>query len=561
MSSAIMSNSGQRLCRVTQSRFKQLSNIAWYCLLLIGLSACASHVEQHRFSADGQPSPVFSGIHRSGIFEEGEVVYDDAAKSSFTGTFDEAGYPQRGEMRQSYQDRSGDWLQIKLNGDFQLDSATRELKFAGRFIISDSQDRTVASAEQSHWLSRYAELHPFQTPPLMHMAGKNHYSQYRRDISPAAEENAFVIVHRPLAGPFQVSLSYQQGLPRGMVKISANNNAGDQYVVERQYFNYQIAPQPVHYFYYELGSFSQLDILGDCKDRPNLTAPQQLLQVYAYDCDKAVFYALSEDFPASVIAISAADLDNGGAFHRFTLYHHGQVSYTNISVDALYDGQWLRHGSRRVMHYGDLKSFTRFELGSPLGIGIKVDSKGARYVRFGNAELETELLPSAELFDKLNGRYEWQVSRLNSHFDGLLVASIFSAETLSKLKADLLRDLNETIGIGKDGQVPGLSELWQSWQRQSRARITTWTLHRNAGADKTAAAMKNALKTDLDKWVMQSRKLLMAEAQRQCELSGQSFDGDAWQCVNRPDKTLIAVCEQYLSSNQCKAMAADFKRQ
>jgi len=563
MSCTTGSSSGNRMRPITTSTFKWFTNKALFGLLVLGLSACASHVEQKRFAEDGQPSAVFSGIFRSGVFEEGEVVYDDAAKSSFKGEFDDAGYPRHGELRQSYQDRNGDWLQIKLSGDFSLAPASRELNFAGSFMVSDAQERTVASAEQSHWQANYSQVHPLQAPSLMHMAGKNQYTQYRRDISPAAQPNAAVKIHRPLAGPFLVELSYQQGLPRGMVKISARNKAGERYVVERQYFNYQIAEQPVHYFYYEPGSFTRLDILGDCKNRPNLTVPQQLLQVYAYDCDKAVFYALSEDFPASVIAIAAADLDNGGAFQRFTLYHHGEVSYTNISVDALYDGQWLRHGPHRQMHYGDLKSFTRYELGAPLGIGIKVDAKGPRYVRFENTALETELLPSAELFDKLNGRYEWQISRLNSHFDGLLVASIVSAEALSELKANLLQDLNETAGIVKDGQVPGLSELWQSWQRQSRARIATWALHRNIATDKTktAAAMKNALRTDLDKWVAQSRKLLLEEAQRQCEHSGQSFDEEVWQCVVRPDPALVAVCEQYLSSSQCSAMAVDFKRQ
>ena len=391
----------------------------------------------------------------------------------------------------------------------------------------------------------------------MAMTGDNTYTQYRRNINPIGVENAFVVIHRPIAGPFTVDLRYKDGVPRGVVKISTARDGSD-YVLERQYFNYQIAKEPVHYFYYEPGSFTQIDLLGGCDSMPNLTVPQALLSVYVYDCDKAKFYALSEDFPASMLEIAAADLDNSGAFQRFTLYHHGEVSQINISVDALLDGQWLRHGVVRQMHYGKLKSYARYQLGIPIGIGIEVDDDGANYIRFGDLQHETENLPSAELFDRISGRHEWHIARLNTHFAALLSDKIVSAEALASLKAKLVADLTENKAIAQDGQVPGLSELWQSWQRQSRARIIAWKLRGADGKEKSPASMQLSLKTDVDKWLSQSQKLLMDETERRCELSGQSFSSDSWQCENRPDIRLIAVCETYLGQSTCGKMAAQY---
>tara|TARA_R110001583_G_scaffold186730_1_gene347644 strand:- start:5778 stop:7415 length:1638 start_codon:yes stop_codon:yes gene_type:complete len=537
---------------------KQLSSILWGCLLVFGISGCAHHAEQRRFSAEGQPSPVFSGEYRGGLFRQGTVTYGDKLNTVFSGKFNEAGFPLRGELRQSYQDGQGGRLQLLLTGDFSLDPEENELRFAGGFVILDAEQRILASAEDSHWAAAYGELHHFRAPQRMTMAGENTYTQYRRDISPAGVGHAFVKIRRPLSGPFEVDLRYQAGLPRGIVKISTTSSEGRQYVVERQYFNFQIAGEPVHYFYYEPGSFTEVDILGDCKIMPNLTAPQALLSVYAYDCDKAVFYALSEDFPASVLAIAAADLDNSGAFHRFTLYHHGEVSQVEISVDALYEGQWLRHGDVSQLHYGDLRFYARYLLGTPIGIGIQVDDEGPKYIRFGELGAEAEMLPSAELYDRINGRYEWQVTRLNKHFSAVLGSSIVSADALATLKEALLADLSENKAIAQDGQVPGLSELWQSWQRQSRARIITWQRHSAGGQEKTPASMQLKLKADIDKWLAQSQKLLLDEAERRCELNGQSFNSDVWQCENRPDARLAAVCVSYLSKSACAKMAGEF---
>ncbi len=538
--------------------FKQFSSIVWGCLLVLGLSACAQHAEQRRFNADGQPSPLFSGKYRSGIFQEGEVSFGDAAQTTFTGSFDRAGFPQHGELRQSYRDGSGEWLQLVLSGDFSLNPTTRRFGFSGGFAILDTEARVLASAERSHWQSDYIEVHPFQAPALMMMQGENSYTQYRRDISPAVSPSPFVTIYRPLAGPFTVDLNYQGGMPRGIVKISAATSDGSEYVVERQYYNYQIESEPVHYFYYEPGSYSDVDLLGGCDSMPNLTAPQQMLSVYAYDCEKALFYALSDNFPASVLAISVGDIDNGGAFHRFTLYHHGEVSHISISVDALYDGQWVRHGDVRQMHYGSLKSFARYQLGTPIGIGIAVDDRGGRYTRFDNPANESEQLPSAELFDRINARHEWQVSRLNSHFSALLSARIVSAEDFATLKATLLADLTDNKAIAQDGQVPGLTELWQSWQRQSRARIVSWKLHGIDARTKTLAAMHLQLKADIDKWAAQSQTLLTDEAARRCELGGQSFTSETWQCDRQPDVRLSALCAKYLGESTCATMAAKY---
>jgi hypothetical protein len=539
--------------------FKQFSSIFWGCLLVVGLSACAQHTDQRRFSADGQPSPLFSGKYRGGIFQQGEVSFGDTANTLFRGQFDSKGFPRQGELRQSYRDRNGEWLELVLNGDFILEPTTGRFQFSGGFVIIDSMSRVLASAEYSHWQSEYVELHPFQSPAPMVMQGDNSYTQFRRDISPAGSLSPYVKVNRPLAGPFTVEVNYQAGMPRGIVKISAATSDGNQYVVERQYYNYQIESEPVHYFYYEPGSYSDVDLLGGCDLMPNLTAPQQMLNVYAYDCEKASFYALSDKFPASVLAIAVADIDNGGAFHRFTLYHHGEVSYINISVDALYNGQWVRHGDVRHMHYGSLKSFARYQLGTPIGIGIDVNQNNARYIQFTNPVHEAEALPSVELFDRINARHEWQIARFNSHFSTLLSARIVSAADFSTLKTTLLADLKNNKAIAQDGQVPGLTELWQSWQRQSRARIVSWKLHGIDARVKTLAAMHRLLKADLDKWVAQSQALLIDEAGRRCELAGQSFSSEAWQCESQPDVRLTALCERYLGQEACNSMAAQYR--
>ncbi len=537
---------------------KQLSSILWGCLLVFGLSACAQHAEQRRFSEEGQPSPLFTGEYRRGVFQRGEVSFEDAANSIFVGTFDEAGFPLRGELRQTYEDSRGALLQLILKGDFIADAATASLGFSGGFVIVDADGRALASAKDSRWQGQYDAIHPFQAPALMAMAGENRYTQYRRDISPAGMPNAFVKIHRRLSGPFFVGLRYEAGVPRGIVKITTAVREGKAYVVERQYFNYQIKAAPVHYFYYEPGSFTEVDILGSCQSMPNLTVPQQLLSVYAYDCDKAAFYALSEDFPASVLEIAARDLDNSGTFNRFTLYHHGEVSKISISVDALYDGQWLRHGEIQQMHYGELRSYAKYQFGAPIGIGISVDDSGAKYIRFSHPQGAPEALPSAELYDRINGRYEWQLSRLNAHFSSLLSSKILSGEALAGLKEKLLADVTENKAIAQDGQVAGLSELWQSWQRQSKARVVTWRPNGVDGQENTPAVMHLRLKADLDKWLAQSQKLLISEATRRCELSGQSFSSDDWQCQSRPDVRLAAVCVNFLGKSACDKMANEF---
>lgn len=157
---------------------KQLSSILWGCLLVFGISGCAHHAEQRRFSAEGQPSPVFSGEYRGGLFRQGTVTYGDKLNTVFSGKFNEAGFPLRGELRQSYQDGQGGRLQLLLTGDFSLDPEENELRFAGGFVILDAEQRILASAEDSQWAAAYGELHPFQAPQRMTMAGENTYTQY-----------------------------------------------------------------------------------------------------------------------------------------------------------------------------------------------------------------------------------------------------------------------------------------------------------------------------------------------------------------------------------------------
>lgn len=528
---------------------RQQSYIMW-CLCVVLLSACAGRVENKRFELDGEAAPVFSGEYKRDIFLQGEVIYSDAANSQFKGKFDSLGFPQQGELTQLYQDINSNPLFLNLKGDFQLNAEESRLDFNGSFTIVDGENRVLAQGEQSHWQAQYSDLHRFRAPSLMAMDGDNQYLQYRRNISPKGRAEAFPIVHRGLGGPFQVALKFKEGLPRGVVKISALDASQDFFVVERQYFNYQIEPQPVHYFYYEPGSFSKVEVLGDCERAPNLTVPQNLLQAFVYDCDKSRFYALSADYPASMLEIAARDIDNGGLFHRLRIYRHGVVTTAAVNVDAIYDGKWLYHGPVTVMHYGSLKSYRRYELGKPVGIGIYVDEAGAKYESFGNAD-DAFGLPDDNFRDKLDSRYEWYKQRLNARFSKALSSSVLSS---SKLKSDLLKDLDENQAIAKDGQVAGLADLWASWQRQSIARLSTWD---GSGQD-SVAVLKSKMLDDTEKWYEQSRALLLDESVQRCARGGKSFNEADWRCEHRPDATLVKVCEDYFSQSQCAAMSRDF---
>jgi hypothetical protein len=532
---------------------RRQSDIACLSLCVLLLSACAGQVENKRFEFDGKTAPVFTGSYKRDIFLEGSVEYEDAANTQFDGKFDSKGYPRRGELTQYYQDANSEMVSLKLSGDFILNAKQRVLSFEGSFTIADSDDQILAHGEQSQWLAHYTDLHPFRAPPLMTMEGDNEYLQYRRNISPKDRPQSYPIIHRGLPGPFRVDVGYKEGLPRGVVKISAQMSNQDFQAIERQYFNYQIESQPVQYFYYEPGSFSKLEVMGDCGLTPNLTVPQQLLQAYVYDCDTNRFYALSDDYPASVLQISAKDIDNGGVFRRLWIYHHGEVTRASVNVDAIYDGKWLYHGPVKVMYYGNLQSYTQYELGKPIGIGIRATEGGAEYVSFGDASLISDL-PDDGLVDKLDSRYEWYKQRLNLRFSSVLADTILSSKQLSELRANLLQDIDENKAIAKDGQVAGLSGLWASWQRQSTARLSTW----GSGNRKTAAVMKSQLLDDLEKWYEQSRVLLNDEATQRCARLGQSLNYADWRCENKPEQSLVTLCERYLDKPQCDAMSARF---
>lgn len=535
---------------------KRHSYIAW-CLLILLLSACAGRVENKRFELDGQTGPIFSGLYKHDVFLEGNLKYQDSAKTQFDGKFDSKGYPQRGELSQSYLDTTNDTLVLTLSGKFSVNTAQSSLSFTGAFTIADSDHKVLAQGAQSQWSAPYTDLNPLRAPPLMAMVGDNQYLQYRRNISPKGQLEAYPIVHRNLAGPFLVEAGFREGLPRGVIKISAQHAEQDFFVVERQYFNYQVLPQPIQYFYFEPGSFSSLALLGDCERAPNLTVPQRLLLPFAYDCDKGEFYALSEDYPASVLQISAKHIDNGGIFHRLRIYRHGNVTDAAVNVDALYDGKWLYHGPVTVMHYGRLESYRWYDLGKPLGIGIRGGERGAQYVSFGEADsLASTLaeLPDNDLRDRLDSRYEWYKQRLNTRFSMALGDTILSQRQLAKLKSVLLQDIDENQSLAKDDQVAGLPDLWESWQRRSTARLSTW----NSSTGDSAAVMKVHMLADLDKWYAQSGVLLLQESAQRCARIGQSFNDREGRCEYEPDDAVQKVCKRYFDESQCAAMSAAF---
>ncbi|CAA0108679.1 hypothetical protein [Zhongshania aliphaticivorans] len=531
---------------------RQQSYMMW-CLCVVLLSACAGHVENKRFDLDGQAAPVFSGEYKRDIFLQGEVTYGDTANTQFKGKFDSLGFPLQGELNQSYHDINNELLILSLRGDFSLNADESSLGFSGSFTIVDGENKVLAQGEQNHWQAQYSDLHRFRAPQLMAMEGDNQYLQYRRNISLKGRAEAYPVIHRGVAGPFQVVLSFREGLPRGIVKISAQNANEEFFVIERQYFNYQIEQQPVHYFYYEPGSFSKVELLGDCERAPNLTVPQHLLQAFAYNCDKSQFYALSSDYPASMLEISARDIDNGGLFHRVRIYRHGVITHAAVNVDAIDDGKWLYHGPVTVMHYGKLKSYRRYELGKPIGVGIYVDEQGAKYESFGHSD-NAPGLPDDNFRDKLDSRYEWYKQRLNTRFSDVLSDSILSPSELSKLKSDLLEDIKENQPIVNDGQVAGLSGLWASWQRQSIAQLSTW----GNDSNESVAVIKSRLLDDIEKWYEQSGALLLEESAQRCARGGKSFNEVDWRCEHRPNQALVKICEQYFTESQCAAMSKAF---
>jgi hypothetical protein len=527
--------------------------------LSILLSACAGTAQQQLFAIDAPPTPVFSGSTQGIFFQRGTAVYEDEANTSFTGKFDSNGFPRRGELMQSYRDQQGQLLSLHLVGEFSMQMDQQLLKFTGSFELKDFNNRILAEADQSHWQGGYAQFHPNLAPELMRLSGENSYKQYRREISPANDPRAFVYIRRPLQGPFLINVSYQDGLPRGVAKITLAADPGESYVVERQYFNYQIKPKPVQYYYFEPESFDEMAVVGDCETVPTITVPQNLLNVYAYDCQRKSYYALSEDYPASVLAIAAVYLDNGGAFHRVKIYHHGDVTRASVNVDALHDGKILYHGDVEHWHYGVLKSFRRYDLGEPIGIGIDTINDQVLYVGYDPAAA-VGVLAGTELLDKLEGRHTWLQSRLNQQFKPVEGQRIISTSTLAKLKAALLLDINETLAIRKDGEIAGLSDLWHSWQRQSQARIESWkTLGRGVTATETTpTTMKSMLEADLIKWLAESRELVLDDARRQCRRGGQSLDEAQWSCVYSPDQKLAELCEEHLGAEKCKVMADKF---
>ncbi|CAA0088527.1 Uncharacterised protein [Zhongshania aliphaticivorans] len=527
--------------------------IAWYlCVLILG--GCAGHVENKRFEYGAQTAPVFTGSLKRDLFVEGHVAYQDQAQTEFAGTFDTQGFPHHGVLTQRYIDVNNKPVTIKLNGKFKVTSTVSAISFSGAFSIEDERQQILAQSTKSKWRGKYSNVHPFQAPLLMTLNGKNQYLQYRRNISPKGRPETYPIIHRNLAGPFTIKAGFLEGLPRGVIKISAVNDQNKYFAVERQYFNYQITPQPVHYFYYEPGTFSNIELLGNCDHAPNLTVPQHLLQVFVYDCAKTQFYALSEDYPESVLEISTRDIDNGGIFHRLRIYQHGVITEANVNVDALYEGKWLYHGPLTTMFYGNLNHYQMYELGKPIGIGIKMDENGANFVSANQGDSGIDL-PDSGLRNSIESQYLWYKQRVDEHFSSLLSSVILSPSELNKLKADLLKDINENKPLAKDGQVAGLPGLWESWQRQSIAQLSTWQ-----NSKESPLALKRQILENLEKWYEQSEVLLLAESSQRCARAGKSLNSQDWRCELRPNSELIQVCERYFDVQKCQTMSDNFVR-
>ena len=517
------------------------------------VSACALPT-QERVLFDGDAgSVVFEGRMNGDMPREGKLVFS-ASRSEFSGRFDDAGFPKEGVLTQVYSDRSGEPLTLSLDGRFRYNASERQLRFRGAFVLSDSKQRVLAESHKSQWVSQYPAAVFRISPPLFAMEGKQQYRQYRRDISPANAPRRLLSIYRPVSGPFIVKANYQDGLPRGVAQIRRELSSGQRYVIERQYFNYQLPDQRSHYFYFEPGSFERVSIIGGC-EAPNLTVPQQLINVYAYDCDSGNFYALSESLPASVLSIASSQIDNSGRFHKVRIMHHGNTSEFEVDAEALLQGVLRPHGLYLDWHYGQLRAAHHAQHGQAVGVGIEQLSAGEP--RFISHRLEGSegSAPSESQHAALNGLTANDAERLEQIFKAKGVGSL-NTRRAEALKSALVKAYQQPAADAVK-QLPGALSLYQRWQQDSNALLSRWPWASRRSA-KDISTLRRALLAKHKHYSEQLEALHAEQALRFCRSQGESFDALRWQCRLQADVTIAQICQQAYGITRCDAMQAEF---
>ncbi len=523
----------------------QRSGIAVCGLVLAAaLFGCATTSKDVVLDAEGPAVARFSGELRGGVPRQGRLHFADS-DAYFIGSFDREGFPAEGELVQHYMDEQGKRLSLRLSGRFS--HSDQQLRFAGGFVIADAAGSVLAEADRSDWLTVYPDGQFLVSPHLFQLDGQVRYRQYRHSISPAKEPRQFVKIHRPLNGPFDVAVRYRNGKPRGVAVINAALRGGS-YVVERQYFNYEIPQGGIHYFYFEPGSYQDIALLGGCERAPNLTAPQGLIHFYAYDCGAEQFLGMSEKYPATVIVVAAEDVDNSGYFHRLRLLHHGEERSMQIDKRALAQGDLVAAGLQLVWKYGELRRAFFMRDGQPAGVGIDAPKGVApRYVSYA-ADSHGGVAPN-----------EVSVEVWAQHFASMreALATAFARLPSSSASVDQYQSaLNQTVHTAPPAQFMAhtrVDTIWREWQVDALSLIESgrWQARDGSGP----ARLQKALSARLDRLEEAGREILTSLAQRYCAEHGLELHGVRWACVALPQDAIARQCQIHFGTAQCDAMA------
>ena len=519
------------------------------------LSGCSiAPREPHTLYADSEQAVLFDGRLRNGLPSAGELRFGN--DTVFDGDFDRDGFPEKGQLAQHYSDAQGETLTLVLDGRFDHRDDQQRLDFKGDFLIRDSEGRVLAEGKNSIWHSDYRSPVFRLPPPLFALSGKQRYRQYRRDISPASDPRRFLSVHRPMSGPFVVQVRYEEGLPRGVAKVSAELSDGARYVVERQYFNYQLPSQRSHYYYFEPGSYERVSVIGHC-EAPNITVPRELISVYAFDCDDGNFYALSESMPASVLSIAAEQLDNSGRFHQIRILHHGNTSEFEVDAEALLRGELLADGLYTEWHYGQLRAAYLASHGQPVGVGMALAHHTEPvFIRHRLEEHRAEF-PASSLVETLKVSAADRRDAISQDFDRLAVGNRLSERRAEQLR----RALAEHIAAPAPSMMAdyvGLMSLYQQWQQEAGSMLSGWPWQSRRSAT-DIARLRKALLAKLQLYREREEALLEAAARQYCLAEGQRFDALRWQCRLEPEPAVFELCQHTYGINRCEAMQASLQ--
>lgn len=513
-------------------------------VVLAGLSACASQTGERAFQLESGEEVHFVGEMDDGRFLRGRAVFSgsDAGSESttFEGQFDGAGYPATGKMEQVLLGSGDELLTLHLVGDFAVDQEGLSVDFLGEFTLLDSDGRTLAEGDDSRWRGVYPKANPYLAPARFGLNGAVTYRQYRRDLPLAEGQLGLIDIKRPLRGPFRVVAAFREGAARNEIRITAENVGGKAYLTEHQF-----AGDHLSYFYYEPGSFTEIDLLGDCTDTPTLTVPISLMQAFAYDCDAAVFFAVSPEFRGAQLAIHAEDIDNSGAVRRLVVRRGERLIDMQVDGQALYDGTLLPDGQRVEFDQGKLQSLRYYQQGHAVGIGISVDGEQARYQRYQWPEAGPTL-PPITLLQKLTAQYLQRKADLDR-----LGGQGLSTKREVRSRVGQIIDAAQLPAEGE--QVAGLQVRLQQWQRDSQARLAAWS-GKQGRANDALPGLRSSLVGALDQWWESSHRLVMERGKQACAAEGKSLNSQSWQCDVAPTPATEALCKQYLGEGVCQQM-------